>query len=93
MIGLDDHDDLWVTAWRDDQYARSNFIKYRDRPYSGYESRVTASGDRIIHYSTDDTYSTSFEAIDKSTGLVITFNVDTVDQGVTAATELGLADS
>ncbi|MFD6677217.1 Hsp70 family protein, partial [Rhodococcus zopfii] len=91
-MGLADGDDQWVTAWRDDQYARSNFIRYRDRTLPGYESRATSSGDRIVNYSTDDTYSSGFETVDRSTGLVLTFSVDSLDQGFTLSTELGFAD-
>ncbi|MDV2476528.1 Hsp70 family protein [Rhodococcus zopfii] len=91
-MGLADGDDQWVTAWRDDQYARSNFIRYRDRTLPGYESRATSSGDRIVNYSTDDTYSSGFETVDRSTGLVLTFSVDSLDQGFTLSTELGFAN-
>ncbi|MGW0022622.1 Hsp70 family protein, partial [Rhodococcus sp. NPDC003382] len=90
---LAEDDDQWVTAWRDDQYARSNFIRYRDRTLSGYASRVHSSGDRIVNYATDDTYSSGFETIDRKTGLILTYSVDTVEQGLTLATELGFADS
>ena len=90
---LAEDDDQWVTAWRDDQYARSNFIRYRDRTLSGYASRVHSLGDRIVNYATDDTYSSGFETIDRKTGLILTYSVDTVEQGLTLATELGFADS
>ncbi|MFZ2527471.1 MAG: Hsp70 family protein, partial [Rhodococcus sp. (in: high G+C Gram-positive bacteria)] len=92
-MGLAEDDDQWVTAWRDDQYARSNFIRYRDRPYTGYGSVLTSSGDRIVSYNKDESYSSGFEAIDKTTGLVLTFSADSIEQGFTLSTELGFADA
>lgn len=84
-IGMDQHDYEAVTAWRDDQYARSNFIRLRDSN-DGNTKIVSSDNNRIIDQGQDGTY---FTAIDRSTGLLVQFSADSIEQGMTLLTEIG----
>lgn len=86
-IGMEKNDYESVTAWRDDQYARSNFIRLRDSN-DGNTKIVSPDNNRIIDQGRDGTY---FTAIDRSTGLLIQFSTDSADQGMTLLTEIGFA--
>lgn len=92
-IGMERTDYEAVTAWRDDQYARSNFIRLRDNKTDGHTKIVSADGNRIIDFDPDETYYVYFTVIDRSTGAILEFSMDTVDQGMTLLTELELADA
>ncbi len=86
-IGMGQHDYEAVSAWRDDQYARSNFIRLRDSN-DGNTKIVSPDTNRIIDQGQDGTY---FTAIDRSTGLLIQFSADSAEQGMTLLTEIGFA--
>lgn len=77
-----------VTAWRDDQYARSNFIRLRDTT-DGTTTTVSGDSRRLVNY--DDSVNTSvrYTVIDRSTGLNATFRMNSVETGTTFLTELG----
>ncbi|NLV78452.1 MAG: Hsp70 family protein, partial [Rhodococcus sp.] len=92
-IGMERTDYQSVTAWRDDQYARSNFIRLRDNKSDGHTKIVSADGNRIIDFDPDETYYVYFTVIDRSTGAILQFSMDTVDLGMTFLTELELADA
>ena len=92
-IGLGEHEYVTVSAYRDDQYARSTLIRMRDRPIPDYMSVLSEDGNRVIEYEPSDPYTSFFNGIDKSKGLVISFAVKPVDKGLTLMRELGFPTS
>lgn len=86
-VGMQRQDYYSVTAWRDDQYARSMFIRLRDAK-DGHTTAVSPDGSRIVDYDEAET-DVSFTFIDKSTGLNVRFSMDEVDQGSSLLAELG----
>jgi hypothetical protein len=86
-VGMQRQDYYSVTAWRDDQYARSMFIRLRDAK-DGHTTAVSPDGSRIVDYDEAGT-DVSFTVIDKSTGLNVLFSMDEVDQGSSLLAELG----
>uniref|UniRef100_UPI003B6837A1 Hsp70 family protein n=1 Tax=Rhodococcus sp. O3 TaxID=3404919 RepID=UPI003B6837A1 len=92
-IGMGEHDYVTVSAYRDDQYARSTLIRMRDKPITGYTSVLSEDGNRIIEYQPSDPYTSFFNGIDKTKGLVISFSIAPVDKGLTLLRELGFPTS
>ncbi|MFD6896207.1 Hsp70 family protein [Rhodococcus sp. NPDC060086] len=88
-IGMESVDYEAVTSWRDDQYARSNFIRLRDSK-DGNIKIVSSDENRIIDHGADGTY---FTAVDRSTGLLMQFSTDSAEQGMTLLTEIGFTPS
>ncbi|MEZ5157641.1 MAG: Hsp70 family protein [Candidatus Nanopelagicales bacterium] len=87
-IGMQRYEYVSVTAWRDDQYARLNFIRLRDTT-DGTTTTVSGDSRRLVNY--DDSVNTSvrYTVIDRSTGLNATFRMNSVETGTTFLTELG----
>ncbi len=87
-IGMQRYEYVSVTAWRDDQYARSNFIRLRDAT-DGTTTTISGDSSRLVNY--DDSVNTSvrYTVIDRSTGLNATFRMNSVETGTTFLTELG----
>ncbi|WP_068166161.1 Hsp70 family protein, partial [Rhodococcus phenolicus] len=92
-IGLEEHDYVTVSAYRDDQYARSTLIRMRDRPIPDYVAVLSEDGNRVIEYQPSDPHTSFFNGIDRSKGLVISFAVAPVDKGLTLMRELGFPSS
>ncbi|MEZ5151659.1 Hsp70 family protein [Rhodococcus zopfii] len=92
-VGVGENDYLTVSAYRDDQYARSTLIRMRDQPISGYISLLSEDGNRVIEYQPSDPYTSFFNGIDKSKGLVISFSVAPADKGLALMRELGFPSS
>ncbi len=90
---MGENDYLTVSAYRDDQYARSTLIRMRDQPISGYISLLSEDGNRVIEYQPSDPYTSFFNGIDKSKGLVISFSVAPADKGLALMRELGFPSS
>lgn len=87
-IGMQRYEYVSVTAWRDDQYARLNFIRLRDTT-DGTTTTISGDSSRLVNY--DDSVNTSvrYTVIDRSTGLNATFRMNSVETGTTFLTELG----
>ncbi|WP_324256245.1 AMP-binding enzyme [Rhodococcus sp. RDE2] len=87
-IGMERYEYVSVTAWRDDQYARPNFIRLRDTT-DGTTTTISDDSTRLVNY--DDSVNTSvhYTVIDRSTGLNATFRMNSVAAGTTFLTELG----
>ena len=86
-LGMEQSDYEAVRAFRDDQYARSNFIRTRDAKNDNV-TLVSSDGNRIVDYDPQDGGSVYFTVIDRSTGLVATFSSE-LERGKTLLTELG----
>ncbi|MEE2061342.1 Hsp70 family protein [Rhodococcus artemisiae] len=88
-MGMEQNDYAAVTAWRDDQYARSTFIRTRDTD-NGNTVVESTDGTRIVDQGNDGTY---FTAIDRSTGLLMQFSSESSEQGMTLLTEIDFIQS
>ncbi len=86
-LGMEPSDYESVSAYRDDQYARSNFIRLRDAK-SDNTRIVSADGTRIADYDHPPGGNSYFTVIDKSTGLVAQFST-TTERGEALLAELG----
>ncbi|MGA4692436.1 Hsp70 family protein [Rhodococcus sp. AB351] len=86
-LGMEPTDYESVSAYRDDQYARSNFIRLRDAKNDNTRI-VSADGTRIADYDHPPGGNSYFTVIDKSTGLVAQFST-TTERGEALLAELG----
>ncbi len=87
-IGIDRHDYTAVTAWRDDQYARSTFIRLRDAK-DGHTTVISDDGTRLVDADDSAGNYVRYTVIDRSTGLIVTFSMDNVEVATAFLTELG----
>uniref|UniRef100_UPI003B676A41 Hsp70 family protein n=1 Tax=Rhodococcus sp. O3 TaxID=3404919 RepID=UPI003B676A41 len=87
-IGMKANEYLGVTAWRDDQYARSHLIQLRDNKTATYTTIDSPDGNRIVGYDPNSS-TVIFEVVDKSRGLLMQFSAKSADQGLALLKELG----
>lgn len=85
-IGMEQDDYESVTAWRDDQLARSKFIQLRDAKNDNV-TEISSDENIIVDYDPEQQF-VFFNVVDKRTGLVAHFSSD-LDTGLSLLTELG----
>lgn len=87
-VGMEANEYLGVTAWRDDEYARSHLIQLRDNKTGAYTTITSPDGSRIVGYDPSGPY-VMFDVVDRSRGLIVQFSTETAEQGLTLLKELG----
>jgi len=87
-IGMERHDYTSITAWRDDQYARSTFIRLRDAT-DGHTTVLSEDGTRLVDADDSSGSGVRYTVIDRSTGLIATFSMDSVEVGAAFLAEVG----
>ncbi|WP_245687810.1 Hsp70 family protein, partial [Rhodococcus phenolicus] len=87
-VGMEANEYLGVTAWRDDEYARSHLIQLRDNKTGAYTTITSPDGSRIVGYDPSGPY-VMFDVVDRSRGLIVQFSTETAEQGLALLKELG----